>query len=110
MLSIFFCFCMLHNILQVQIRDAGKEETALAVYWVMDGGWCQVGFVPWHFIKHMGKNNGVLAQVAYVYNAAYDSNYRRQKVYKNHGFAKAVLILACDTTNEAEEAVVYATT
>ena len=36
-LSLTFCFCMLYYILQVQTRDAGKEKTALAVYWVNDG-------------------------------------------------------------------------
>ena len=45
-----------------------------------------------------------------VYSAADDSNYRRQNVYKNHGFAKAVLILACDAKKEAEEEVFNATT
>ena len=58
----------------------------------------------------MGKYNGVLAQIMDVFSAADDSNYRRQKVYKNNGFAKAVLILACDATNEADKAMVYATT
>ena len=32
-----------------------------------------------------------------------------KKVYKNYGFARAFLILACDTTNEADKVVVYAT-
>ena len=35
------------------------------------------------------------------------SNYRSQKVYKNHGFAKSILILACDATNKADDAMVY---
>ena len=45
-----------------------------------------------------------------VYSAADDCNYRRQKEYKNLGFAKAALILACDTTNDAKKAMKYATT
>ena len=49
----------------------------------------------------MGTYDGVLVQVTDIYSAADDSNYRRQKVYKNHDFAKAALILA---TKEAEEA------
>ena len=85
--------------MQVQIRDAGKEETALVVYWVTDGvDRCQVGFVPWHLVKHMGKYNGALVQKMDVYSAADDSNYRRQK------------ILACDRTKEAEEEMFNATT
>ena len=54
MLSIFYS-CMLHNRFQMQIRDAGKDETALAVHWVMDSVYrCQVGsiatniMVSWH--------------------------------------------------------------
>ena len=48
---------MFHNLLQV-------EKTAFVVYWVMNGiDWCQVGFIPWHLIKHTDKYNGVLAQV-----------------------------------------------
>ena len=65
------------------IRNAGKEETVLAVYMVTDSvDRCQVGFVPQLLIKHMGKYNGFLAQVTDVYSAANDSNYRKQKVYK----------------------------
>ena len=57
-----------------------------------------------------GKYNGVLAQIMDVYSAADDNNYRRQKVYRNYGFAKATLILACDATKEAEEEMVDAIT
>ena len=46
-----------------------------------------------------------LVQIMDVYKAADDSNYKRQKVYKNHGFEKVVLILACEATNEAEKAI-----
>ena len=64
---------MLHNLFQVQIKDAGKEETALAVYWVIEGvDRCRVDFVPWHLIKHMGKHNGVSMQVTDVYSAVDD--------------------------------------
>ena len=94
---------MFHNLLQV-------EKTAFVVYWVMNGiDWCQVGFVPWHLIKHTDKYNGFLAQVIDVYSTADDSNCRRQKLYKNHGFAKVVQILKFDTTKEAQEALFDAT-
>ena len=44
-----------------------------------------------------------------VYSTADDNNYRKQKVSKKHGFAKAVLISKCDATKEAEEALFNAT-
>ena len=56
----------------------------------------------------MDSFNGVLAQVTDIYSAADESNYRRQKVYKN-GFAKVVLILECDAIKEAEEALINGT-
>ena len=91
--------------------DARKEETALAAYWVMNGvDRCQVAFVLWHLIKHMDKYNGELVQVTDVYSAVDDSHYGRQKVYINHGFVKVVLILECDATQEAEDALFNATT
>ena len=58
----------------------------------------------------MGKNNGALVQIRDVYSSVDDSSYRRQKVYKNHVFPKVVLILACDTTNDADETMKYVTT
>ena len=58
----------------------------------------------------MGKYNDVLAHAMDVYSEKDDSNYRREKVYKKHGFAKVVLISVCDTTKEAEEEMFDATT
>ena len=75
--------------MQVQICNAGVEETALAVYWVMDGvGRYQAGFISWHLVKHSDKFDGALAQVTEVYSANYTSNHKKQKVYKNFGFAR----------------------
>ena len=76
----------------MQIRDAVKEKTALAVYWVSDG-----------------KYDGVLVWIIDVFSAADDGNYRKQTFYKNHGFAKVVLILACDASNEADQTMSWAT-
>ena len=67
---------------------------------------CQVGFVPWLLIKHIDKYNGILVQVTGIYTAAADSKYRRQKVYKSHGFAEVVLITKCDTTKQSDEALI----
>ena len=65
----------------MQIEDAVKEETVLAAYWVTDGiDRCQLNFVPHHLFKHVGKYDGVLAQITDVFGAADDSNYRRQNV------------------------------
>ena len=52
-----------------------------------------VGFAFLHLIKHANKYNSVLLQVTYIYSVTDDSIYRRHNVNKNHGFAKAVLIL-----------------
>ena len=74
MLSVTFHFCMLSYTLQVQIRDAEKEETALEVYWVTDSvdrSW----FCSLAPCQSMGKYNGVLAQIMHCFSAADDSNY-----------------------------------
>ena len=48
----------------IQIWCNGEEETALAVYWVMDGmDPCRVGFLPRHLLKHKTAYNGKLAQI-----------------------------------------------
>ena len=74
--------------------NARVEETALAVYWVMDSvDRCQVGFAPWHLVKDGDKFDGALAQVMEVYSVNDTNKHKRQKVYKNFGLAKAVLIL-----------------
>ena len=63
----------------------------MVVHWVTGGvDRCQVGFVPQHFIKYMDIYNGVLAQVIDVYSTADNSNYRKQKVYKNYVLLKRV--------------------
>ena len=70
--------------LQVQICNARIDETALAVYLVMDGvDRCQVGFTSWHLVKHEDKFDGALAQGIEVYSVDDISNHKRQEVYKN---------------------------
>ena len=85
-----------HNIfphLQVEICNAGIEETVLAVYWVIDGvDRCWVGFTSWHLVKHRDKFDCALAQAMEVYIADDVSKQKRQKVYKSFGFAMMVLI------------------
>ena len=44
---------------EVQIIVKGKEETALAVYWVTDGvNCCHVGFLPRHMVKYKEAYDG----------------------------------------------------
>ena len=57
----------------------------------------------------MDKYNFVLVQVMDIYSIADDKNYRRQNVYKNHGFEKAGLILKCAATKQSVEALINAT-
>ena len=58
----------------------------------------------------MDKYDGILVQLTDIFSTVDDINYMRQKVYKNYGFAKVVLILECDGTKEAEDALINATT
>ena len=53
----------------------------------------------------MRKYDNVLAQITDVFCEADDSNYRRQKVYKNH----CCLNLTCDATNEELETMACTT-
>ena len=49
---------------EVQIIVKGKEETALAVYWVTDGvDHCRAGFLPRAMVKYKEAYDGQLAQV-----------------------------------------------
>ena len=46
------------------LGDQGKEETAIAAYWVTDGiDRCRVGFLPRDCVKHKLDFDGKLAQV-----------------------------------------------
>ena len=88
----------------MQICNIGTDETALAVYWVMDDvEGCQVSFALWHLVKDEDKFDGELAQVMEVYSVNDTSNHKRQKVYKNFGYAKAVLILEVVNTTKKSE-------
>jgi hypothetical protein len=56
--------------------DDGKEESALAAYWVGDGiDRCLVGFLPRHLLKHANDYDGRLAQVLDMY-AGSDSPFK----------------------------------
>jgi hypothetical protein len=52
---------------KVQIQVEGREETAIAAYWVTDGvDFCRVGFLQRHMVKQATRFNGALAQVTHV--------------------------------------------
>ena len=52
---------------KVQVLVDGKEETAIAVYWITDGmERCRVGFLQRHMVKHVARYDGALAQVTSV--------------------------------------------
>jgi hypothetical protein len=46
------------------VNDDGLEEMAVTAHWVSDSvDLCQVGFLPWQFIKHADKFDGQITQV-----------------------------------------------
>jgi hypothetical protein len=82
-----------------QIDVNGKEETALAVYWVTDGiDRCKVGFLPRHLIKHKHEYDGKTAQIVEFLEAS-DSPSDRAKSQRNMGVAIGALLEA--TTKKA---------
>jgi hypothetical protein len=82
------------------VLDDGKEESALAAYWVGDGiDRCLVGFLPRHLLKHANDYDGRLAQVIDMY-AGSDSPSKRRKNARNYGCCLAVLI---DTVRYGKE-------
>ena len=84
----------------VQIWCNGQEETALAVYWVMDGiDRCQVGFLACHLLKHKAAYNGKLAQID-EFVADSDSPADRAKSHWCYGLCRAVLVEADVEENE----------
>ena len=72
-----------------------EEETAIAVYHVMGGvDTCRVGFLRRHLLKYADEYDGHLAQITEVFSDKSESPSNRQKHYRNHGCARAVLIKA----------------
>jgi hypothetical protein len=72
----------------------GKEETALAVFWVTDGvDRCKVGFLSRHLVKHKDHYDGKTAQIVeFLETSACPS--ARAKSHRNKGVARAVLLEA----------------
>jgi hypothetical protein len=74
------------------IGDGGKEESALAAYWISDGiDRCRVGFLPRHLLKDWQVYNGRIAQVVDIYEGS-ESPAKKRKNVRNSGCCEAVLI------------------
>lgn len=84
-----------------QIDVQGKEETALAVYWVTDGvDRCKVGFLPRHLIKHKCEYDGKTAQIVDFLETS-ESPSDRSKSHRNMGIAIAALLESTTETTTA---------
>ena len=80
---------------KVQVIIQGKEESAIAAYWVTDGiDSCHVGFLPKHCVRHWMLYEGCLAQVTEMYKDN-TSPHKRKQDYKNMGCCMATLISPC---------------
>jgi hypothetical protein len=74
------------------VNDDGREETAVAAYWVTDGvDHRRVGFLPWRFIKQADKFDGKLAQITEFLEMS-DSPSDRRLSYRNRGMCRAAVI------------------
>ena len=91
-----------------QILVDGKEETAIACYWVTDGvDRCRVGFLKRHMVKHAWRFDGALVQVTKVLSAdphRCDSA-ERKMFHHNHGCAFGTIVssLREDRKRKAQE-------
>ena len=74
------------------LGDQGKEETAIAAYWVTDGiDRCRVGFLPRDCVKHKSDFDGKLAQVTELLSKSTPAA-DRKKSHRNCGVACTVII------------------
>jgi hypothetical protein len=74
------------------VNDEGREETAVAAFWVSDGiDSCRVGYLPRHFIKNADKFDGKLAQIT-EFLAESDSPSCRRLSHRNRGVCRDAII------------------
>ncbi len=60
---------MVVHLWKVQIQLEGREETAIAAYWVTHGiDCCHVGFLPCHMVRQAARYDGALVQVTHVFS------------------------------------------
>lgn len=85
---------------KVQVLVDGKEETAIAVYWITDGmERCRVGFLQRHMVKHAARYDGALAQVTSVLDKKKsESKEERKMCNHNMGFCYATILTALPET------------
>ena len=78
---------------KVQVLIEGKEESAIAAFWVSDGvDRCRVGYLPKFHVTHWKSLEGALAQITEIYTEDSDSPTKRQKHYRNSGCAIGAFI------------------
>ena len=59
---------------KVQVLIDGKEESAIAAFWVSDGvDRCRVGYLPKFHVTHWKSLEGALAQIKEIYTEYSDS-------------------------------------
>ena len=78
---------------KVQVLIDGKEESAIAAFWVSDGvDRCRVGYLPKYHVTHWKSLEGTLAQITEIYTEDSESPTKRQKHNRNSGCAIGALI------------------
>ena len=83
---------MLLRFRKEQILIAGKEETAVAAYWITDGvERCKVGFLPRYLLKKKDQYDGKIAQVTEFLE---DSTFphERARSHRGKGICRACLV------------------
>ena len=84
---------MVVRLRRVQVQIDGKEEAAIAAFWITDGiDRCRVGFLPKHFLKHSRRFEGCIAQITDVYTDDSDSPTKRRLSQRNGGHCVATII------------------
>lgn len=85
-----------------QMLVDGKEETAIAVYWVTGGDdRCRVGFLKRSMVMHASRYDGVLAQVTRVLSGgAQFSTAERRLYHQNMGCCYATIISELNVEKE----------
>ena len=87
---------------KVQLLVDGKEETAIAAYWVTDGeDCCRVGFLQHHMVAYASRYDGALTRVLGPNANMFDSA-ERQLYHKNKGYCFATIITALTVMEKVE--------
>ena len=87
---------MVVRLRKVQVVVEGREETAIACYWVSDGvDRCRVGFLMRHMVAHAKRYDGALAQVTRVFSGDVEecsSREERRLFHAKRGCCDATII------------------